>query len=481
MSSWAEGTGRWRLRNAVDRAGERPEETPPTRRLSPKQVWLLGLVAALLALLYATNFAAIRLVTGADGAGVFSVYPAFFAVLFVVHLAAVRLTWFAGRRVAAAVILLGLLFRLSLLSTPVVLSSDVYRYFWDGRVQLAGINPYRYPPRASELSDLRDPEVHSRINRPWARTVYPPGAQMLFAALALIGSDRPWPLRIMLTACDVVTMVALVALLRRLGLPDGRVTVYAWAPLPLFEFAQAGHIDAAVIPLVLGAVLAVGAGRSSLAGGLLGGAALIKLYPASLLPVLWTRGDVRVPAAFFTTMVLGYLPYTWGIGWRVVGFLPEYFMRFEEFNIGLRALLTDGIGLTGTPARLAVSAVLVLLLVGSLMKLGRRRGDGLRDVTVACGVAVEAYLFLLPSTMHPWYVAWLIPFLVVLPNPGAWYFAGAVTLSYVAYTTEPARVPAWALAVEYVPAYLGVLLGLRAGGPPWTWFPRTPSQPTSAP
>jgi hypothetical protein len=442
-------------------AREGLDDTPPHRRLSPKQVCLVGLVAGLLTLLYATNFTAIRLLTGAEGARVFAVYPVFFAVLFLIYLTAVRLMWFAGRRVAVAVILLGVLFRLSMLPTPVVLSSDVYRYFWDGRVQLAGINPYQYPPQAHELSELRDSEIYSRINRAWARTVYPPGAQMLFATLALSAPDRLWALRIMLTACEVLTMVMLVALLRRNGLPEGRVAVYAWAPLPLFEFAQAGHIDAVVIPLVLGALLAAGVGRSGLAGGLLGGAALIKLYPTALLPVLWKRGDARLPTAFLAMLILGYLPYAWGVGWKVVGFLPEYFARFEEFNIGLRALLTDGIGLTGTPARFVVSGFLVLLLIGLLVALGRSRGDSVHDLMAACGVAVGSYLLLLPSSIHPWYVVWLVPFLVVLPEPGWWYLTGAVALSYVAYTADPARVPTWVLAVEYLPAYLGVLLGVR--------------------
>ena len=46
--------------------------------------------------------------------------------------------------------------RLLTLTAPPMLSSDVYRYVWDGRVQLAGINPYRYLPAADELAFLRD-------------------------------------------------------------------------------------------------------------------------------------------------------------------------------------------------------------------------------------------------------------------------------------------------------------------------------------
>ena len=39
-----------------------------------------------------------------------------------------------------------------------ILSSDVYRYVWDGRVEAAGINPYRYVPADPQLAPLRDPD-----------------------------------------------------------------------------------------------------------------------------------------------------------------------------------------------------------------------------------------------------------------------------------------------------------------------------------
>src|SRR5690606_856799 len=83
-------------------------------------------------------------------------------------------------------------------------SDDVYRYVWDGRVQAAGINPYRYPPASTELVFLRDPGLWpahetawcvtsddpssderlvpgcTLINRPAVPTIYPPVAQAYF-------------------------------------------------------------------------------------------------------------------------------------------------------------------------------------------------------------------------------------------------------------------------------------------------------------
>ena len=41
-------------------------------------------------------------------------------------------------------------------ATPPLLSTDLFRYVWDGQVQAAGINPYRYVPADPALAFLRD-------------------------------------------------------------------------------------------------------------------------------------------------------------------------------------------------------------------------------------------------------------------------------------------------------------------------------------
>ena len=73
-------------------------------------------------------------------------------------------------------------------------SDDAYRYVWDGRVQLAGIDPYRYVPLDPALAGLRDPQLFPPdeppvINRPGVPTLYPPIAQLWFAFWALV---TPW-------------------------------------------------------------------------------------------------------------------------------------------------------------------------------------------------------------------------------------------------------------------------------------------------
>ena len=80
--------------------------------------------------------------------------------------------------------------RLMVMLSPPFLSSDLYRYVWDGRVQAAGINPYLYIPADPALAGLRDTAIFPHINRAdYAPTIYPPVAQAIFLAVGLAQPD----------------------------------------------------------------------------------------------------------------------------------------------------------------------------------------------------------------------------------------------------------------------------------------------------
>src|ERR1051325_11775990 len=87
-------------------------------------------------------------------------------------------------------IIFAVLFRLSILFTPPYLSDDIYRYIWDGRVQAAGINPYRYIPADQSLADLRDEKIYPNINRrDYAHTMYPPIAEGSFLLITRLSES----------------------------------------------------------------------------------------------------------------------------------------------------------------------------------------------------------------------------------------------------------------------------------------------------
>ena len=206
---------------------------------------------------------------------------------------------------------------------PPYLSSDMYRYVWDGRVQGAGINPYRYVPADEALTTLRDDAIYPNINRSgYARTIYPPAAQMIYFAVTRL-SERVTAMKLAMLAFEAVAIVLLIGLLRRSGSPVDQVLIYAWHPLTVWEIAGSGHVDAAMVAFLVLALWARQRRLPVLCGLALAGSTLIKFFPLLLAPALYRRWDWKMPTAFALAVLLLYVPYL-SVGWNVLGFLPNY-------------------------------------------------------------------------------------------------------------------------------------------------------------
>jgi len=354
-----------------------------------------------------------------------------------VYLVAVWVVLKEGRfRGLIPVLVFALLLRMAALATPPYLSDDIYRYVWDGRVQAAGINPYRFVPESRELLALRDGEIYPRINRRgYAPTIYPPLAEALFLAGTRISESVTW-VKLVMIAFEALTVWILVRLLRSLQLPPERVLIYAWNPLAIWEFAGSGHIDAAAIAFMVLAVWARRCNRPGLTGLSLACATLTKLYPAVIFPALYRRWDWKMPAAFGAAVVLAYLPFA-SVGRRVLGFLPAYVEeeglisgeRFYPWKLihNVWAIPQfDGV------AYLAILLLVLLAVAGWLtFRKERHPGDFLTHSLVLA--ALTTVLF---SPHYPWYFAWLLPLLVVVPDLSLLYLTLAAFVLYRVRTHE---------------------------------------------
>lgn len=387
-----------------------------------------------------------------------------FFLLFTLYLAAV---WYAFRERADSLstipmlVAFSIVFRALLLWTQPVLSDDIYRYVWDGRVQAAGLNPYLHPPEAKQLSHLRDDTIYPRINRPWARTIYPPGAQWFLRGIYAARPDSVLFLKGVIVAFDLLTILLLVRLLRMLKLPAGRAILYAWNPLVVFELAGSGHLDGLTLPLLLLSLLFWERRRDGWAGVSLGVAAAIKLYPALLTPPLVRRHGPRPLLAGAIVVGLLYLPYVWTAGQGVLGFLPQYLSDpGERFNSGPGGLVAYGLGLLTTqPTQVAYGILALALLAVSLR--GTRTEEKWLDATVAEVLLLYGTFITFAQTVHPWYLLWVLPLLVIRPSVSWLYLSGAIAISYVKYTDDHLRMPLWAGLLEYLPFYLLALVALR--------------------
>jgi hypothetical protein len=268
----------------------------------------------------------------------------------------------AARRRVPLVLAFALAFRLILLISRPIQEIDYYRYLWDGRVVLNGLNPFQYAPaevdrlgpeaeadsapgRLWRLAGTSAPvrTIFERVHHREVPTIYPPASQAVFALAALVTpSSAPVGIHVLVLKClliafDVGTLLVLARLLRRLGLPEDWSLAYGWCPLVLKEFANTAHLDAiAVFLTVLAAYHFVAtpdrpSGRRSLLEPVLGAVALglavlAKGYPLVLLPMnagflaARLRRWAMIPALVLASIILaGYVSFLVGAPTRGEG------------------------------------------------------------------------------------------------------------------------------------------------------------------
>jgi len=348
------------------------------------------------------------------------------------YLGAVGLIWRGGfsRRALAAILTVAAVMRLGVLLAPPYLSDDVNRYIWDGRVEAAGINPYRYVPVDPHLATLRDDAIFPNVNRStYAPTIYPPVAEYIFFIATRVSESLTW-MKATMVCFELASVVLLLRLLVLVGLPRERILIYAWHPLVLWEFAGSGHIDATVIAFVALALWARQREAAWLTGSALAAAALVKFFPAVIFPALYRRWDWKMPAAAAATVIVAYLPFL-GVGSSVFGFLPGYVSE-EELQSGsgfflwnLLKRVAPQVGDLGIVLYLVLAAVALASL--AIYAVARDKADS-HAVASAMALAVAATVLLSPH--YPWYFAWIVPFLCFRPMLSVLYLTVASPLLY---------------------------------------------------
>jgi alpha-1,6-mannosyltransferase len=396
-----------------------------------------------------------------------------FLAAFALYILAVALTLRGrdgGRASVRCLILIfafGIAFRAVLIFSEPSLSDDMYRYVWEGRIQANGFSPYLTPPDAPELAHLRDDAIWPLINRKNYVTVYPPATELIFAALWRIVPDSVHWFQIVMASAEVLAGLALVMLLRAMGQPLERVLIYLWSPLVIFETAHSAHVDALVLPLLVGAWLMRVKGRDGWTGILLGTAAALKLYPALLLPALWRPRDEQgrwrpawlMPLAFLVIVGMTYVPYL-ARGTFALAYLPTYFA--EGGNMSLAFPIVVLMQWLGAPAETIANGVMALTVLVIGLSFVVRPVVEARQALARCLWLIGAYVLLTPL-LHPWYLLWLVALLALFLQPGGKYglrldawtgwflFTGTVAMSYTFYIEHKTII--WTLFVEFVPLY----------------------------
>jgi alpha-1,6-mannosyltransferase len=346
------------------------------------------------------------------------------AILFAALPALTRLP--PTRLLIAAMLATGIAMRVGHMGAVAIAETDHFRYLWDGAVLANGHNPYAIAPadaaNTPHLATLAriGSATLTGINFPEYRTIYPGVAQALFA---LAHSLKPWSLdglRILLLALDITTVAFLITLLRTFGLSPLWAAAYWLNPLVVLVAANQAHIDAALPPFILGALIAINAKRPATAAISLALAVGIKVWPLLLVPLfirqLWpdTRkvATLLIAGAIATLAVMGPLLYsTLASGSGLTAYAGGWAMN-NPFYLwlvwGLWATLPAAI-----PSDQMLRGILALTTCALAIAQTRAPIADLRDLTTRALICTAA-LFYLSPTEFPWYALWFLPLAAAL-------------------------------------------------------------------
>lgn len=353
----------------------------------------------------------------------------------------------ASPRLLAAALLLAAAWRVPLLVAPPLLSTDIYRYIWDGRIQRLGYNPYGSAPGDPTLQHLHAPitRLTEHADLP---TIYPPAAELFFRAIATV-DESVLAFKLAVTMCDVA--IALL-LLRWLAVADRSrwwVLAYAWHPLVALEGAGSGHLDFLGVALLVAGALALTTHRGTLAVTLLALSVAVKFIPLVLAPRLLGRLGWRQVAVGAFVLIALYAWFGFVLDGPVTGSLGEYARRWR-FN---------GPAFGFAEQRLGLNVALALPILGGVVVATWWR-SARPDSPATWAWPLGVTLCLMPA-IYPWYLVWLVPFLALgvgLPL-GVWTLS--VLLTYAVWAVDRAGggwvLPPWVVPVEYGVVLVSVL------------------------
>lgn len=330
------------------------------------------------------------------------------------------------------------------------LSDDYFRFIWDGKLFISGINPYLFIPSEIINTDLAKTagltqELYEGLNSPNYYSVYPPINQLLFS---LGGFFSKFGMLAGVVAIRVPILIAefflikyIRKLLEALHLPHYYALWYALNPLVIVELSGNLHFEGMMMLCVIVGVYWLMQNKWGGAAFWWAMAISIKLIPVLFLPVLIKRLGLVTSVWFYlvTALVLGFtfLPFLdEKLIAHILSSVDLYFRTFE-FNASIYYVLRwFGFKSVGYNIIQQVGPILSITTFVLVMGVYFYKNKFWEDVFKKMLFAYTIYL-LLATTIHPWYVINLVVLGVFVRNYRyAVIWSLAVVLSYSAYLTE---------------------------------------------
>nr|WP_299387451.1 mannosyltransferase [Allomuricauda sp.] len=387
-----------------------------------------------------------------------------FAALFFLHYKLIQFEKWNPR----FLLFFGVAFRLVLLVAEPNLSQDYYRFIWDGELIKNGINPYIHLPKELILQEnlpiANAQELLEGMGNLSARhfSNYPPINQLIFTLSTFLGGGTIMgaiiSMRMIIILADVGILYFGRKLLQHLNLSTHTIFWYFLNPLVIIELTGNLHFEGTMLFFFVWAMYLLAKQKWTWAAPVYAISILVKLVPLLFLPILLKYLGLKKSVLFYLAVgiccVLLLLPFYSSV------FVNNYsetvglwFSNFE-FNAGIY----NGIKqiavhcFDAKPWELVKvygSWIARLTVIGALLVAFIGKNQNIHIVCTSMLWVLAGY-YLLSTTVHPWYIVFLVLLSVFTKYRFAMVWSMLVVLSYFAYSNPEYEENLWLLAIEYI-------------------------------
>ena len=388
------------------------------------------------------------------------------------------------------------------------LSQDFYRFIWDGRMILAGVNPYLFTPEYF-IGQGNFPIAQAKalydgmgVLSAGHFTNYPPVNQLcfviaaLFAGKSILGSVAI--MRLLIIAADFGTLHFGKKLLEKLKIPSYNIFWYILNPFIIIELTGNLHFEGVMIFFLVWSFYLLHVGKWQWSAVVLALSVSVKLIPLIFLPLFFQwfvknnaiahkvkesapnrkialsvppniNENNRVTIAFNLTRLTLFYAIVGSV--TLLLFVPFYSSAFVnnytetvalwfqefEFNASLYYLAREiGYTFRGYNEIAIIGKITPFIVAVFVLMISFFRKNKTTVQLITAMLFVLSFYYFTATTVHPWYVATplILSVFTKYKFPLAWSFA--IILSYLAYTnvnTSDKSENLLIIALEYLVVY----------------------------
>ncbi|MCF6279219.1 MAG: mannosyltransferase [Flavobacteriaceae bacterium] len=360
------------------------------------------------------------------------------------------------------------LFRILFLFSIPNLSQDFYRFIWDGRIILEGINPYLYTPESFITQNVfpinQVQELYNGMGNLNGShfSNYPPIKQLsfliagFFSKNSIIGSVIV--LRLLLILADFGTLYFGKKLLQKLNIPIKNIFWYLLNPFIIIELVGNLHFEAVLIFFLVWSLYLLHIGKWKWAALILALSISVKLIPLIFLPLFFQKLGIKKSMFFYgivtVTTLLFFAPfYSSEFLTNYSETIGLYFQKFE-FNASIYYIFREiGYSFRGWNEIAIIGKIIPIIVLLFVLFRTFLRDNKTTINLVHAMLFVLSFYYFTATTVHPWYIAPLLILSIFTTYKFPLVWSVVIVLSYFTYINLDYKENVLLLIIEYSIVY----------------------------